>query len=529
MSAKNPNFRRNKAIVDVWRREVGQLSCRNFALRLGASEEHVLRLDIMRKLEKHRGCVNTVSFNESGEILLSGSDDRRVIMWDWEVGRVKLSFHSGHDNNVFQAKFMPFSDDCSIVTCAADGQVRHAQILEGGRVDTSLLGKHLGRAHKLAIEPGSPHIFYTCGEDGLIQHFDLRTEACTELFTCRSAERYPPTVHLNAIVIDPRNPNLFAVGGSDEYTRVYDIRRYMWDGSSNFVKPVNYYCPEHLVGNENVGITGLAFSDQSELLVSYNGDNIYLFNKDMGLGPNPAPSSPSSSFSDAEELECGDSSAASKSLKATGSKSAPQVFKGHYNLDTVKGVNFFGPKCEYVVSGSDCGRIFIWRKKDGELLRAMVADKDVVNCIESHPHSAVLASSGIESDIKIWTPKATERAALPPNIDEVVMRKRSFIFTFGGYGDDDESYSDDDDDEDDDDEDDNFEDAVFGEEDEYSPLFTEDDDDDDEDEDEDEEEEDGSGDGVDVDIDVDDDNGTDNNDNINDGDDDVDDTNDDHF
>lgn len=83
----------------------------------------MLRLDVLRKLDKHRGCVNSVCFNTYGDILVSGSDDRRVILWDWESGQVKLSFHSGHANNVFQAKFMPYSEDRSIVTCAADGQV----------------------------------------------------------------------------------------------------------------------------------------------------------------------------------------------------------------------------------------------------------------------------------------------------------------------------------------------------------------------------------------------------------------------
>ena len=86
-------------------------------------QDLVLRLDLFRKLEKHRGCVNTVSFNADGDILVSGSDDRRVILWDWETGHIKLSFHSGHNNNVFQAKMMPYSEDRSIVTCAADGQV----------------------------------------------------------------------------------------------------------------------------------------------------------------------------------------------------------------------------------------------------------------------------------------------------------------------------------------------------------------------------------------------------------------------
>lgn len=83
----------------------------------------MLRLDLFRKLEKHRGCVNTVCFNADGDILVSGSDDRRVIFWEWETGRVKLSYHSGHYDNVFQAKIMPYTEDRTIVTCAADGQV----------------------------------------------------------------------------------------------------------------------------------------------------------------------------------------------------------------------------------------------------------------------------------------------------------------------------------------------------------------------------------------------------------------------
>ncbi|KAG2703097.1 hypothetical protein I3843_06G113600 [Carya illinoinensis] len=442
----------DKAVVGVWQREVGQLSTRNFAHRLGASEDLVRRLDIYRKLEKHRGCVNTVSFNADGGILVSGSDDKRVILWDWETGHVKLSFHSDHNNNVFQAKIMPYTNDRHIVTCAADGQVRLAQILEHGGVGTTLLAKHHGRAHNLAIEPGSPHIFYTCGEDGFLQHFDLRTLAATKLFTCQPVDDrrdYMSAIPLNAIAIDPRNPNLFAVAGSDEYTRLYDIRKYKSDGSTNYGEPANYFCPSHLIGNELVGITGLAFSERSELLVSYNDESIYLFTRDMGLGPNPLPASPGSMCSNASEIE-GDSQfsacfSACPSAMDADEQSAPQVYEGHRNCDTVKGVNFFGPNCEYVVSGSDCGRIFIWKKKGGELMRVMEADKRVVNCIECHPHTMVLASSGIESDIKLWTPKALERASVPTNIEEV-MHGRINWFASGSDDDDNDGDSDDDDD-----------------------------------------------------------------------------------
>ncbi|GAB2218071.1 hypothetical protein Droror1_Dr00001288 [Drosera rotundifolia] len=417
------------AVVGVWQREVGAISNRSFAHRMAASEELVLRLEILRKLKKHTGCVNTVSFNPSGDILVSGSDDKNVLLWDWEMGRVKLSFYSGHSNNIFQAKIMPYSDDRTIVTCAADGQVRLAQIPERGNVETLLLGSHQGRAHKLAIEHGSPYIFYTCGEDGLVQHFDIRTKFATRLFACHSihdSRGYMPYVYLNAITIDPRNPNIFAVAGGDEYTRLYDIRKYKWDGTSDIDQPVDLFCPVHLINVETVGITGLAFSEQSELLVSYNDENIYLFSKDMGIGPSHPPSSPLSR--EAYESRSDDSPQTSSSAMDADDKPGPQVYKGHRNRETVKGVNFFGPKSEYVMSGSDCGRIFIWKKKGGELIRFMEGDRNVVNCIEPHPHTPMLASSGIEPDVKIWTPKAKERARLPSTIEEWKPKRRSWMF-----------------------------------------------------------------------------------------------------
>ncbi|KAI3714182.1 hypothetical protein L1987_72777 [Smallanthus sonchifolius] len=397
------------AVLDICRREVGHLSTRKFSHRRAASEDLVLRLDLARKLQKHSGCVNTVSFNAHGDIIISGSDDRRVVLWDWENGCIKLSFNSGHNNNIFQATIMPETDDRSIVTCAADGQVRHATILEYGEVETKLLGRHQGRAHKLANEPPSPHVFYTCGEDGLVQHFDLRTGEATELFTCQPVRgrTFTPVVHLNAIAIDPLNPNLFVVAGSDEFSRLYDIRRYRYDASAAFGKPVDHFCPEHLLGDENVGITGVAFSDQSELLVSYSEEFIYLFSNNMGWG------SDINSVLDDHHLTVN-----SDSEMETDSKPGPQVFNGHRNCLTVKGVSFVGAN-EYVASGSDCGRMFIWKKKDSKLVRVVEADKQVVNCIQPHPHTLMLASCGIDWDVKIWTPTGLEKALPPTNINRL--------------------------------------------------------------------------------------------------------------
>ena len=39
--------------------------------------------------------------------------------------------------------------------------------------------------------------------------------------------------------------------------------------------------------------------------------------------------------------------------------------QGHRNSATVKGVNFYGPESQFVISGSDCGNIFLWDKQVG--------------------------------------------------------------------------------------------------------------------------------------------------------------------
>lgn len=46
----------------------------------------------------------------------------------------------------------------------------------------------------------------------------------------------------------------------------------------------------------------------------------------------------------------------------------------------MKGVNFFGPKSEFVISGSDCGYIFIWDKNTEAIVNWMPGDEQGVVC-----------------------------------------------------------------------------------------------------------------------------------------------------
>ena len=44
----------------------------------------------------------------------------------------------------------------------------------------------------------------------------------------------------------------------------------------------------------------------------------------------------------------------------------------------MKGVNFFGLESEYVVSGSDCGHVFLWGKESEKIVQFMEGDHDGV-------------------------------------------------------------------------------------------------------------------------------------------------------
>ncbi|XP_073272976.1 protein ALTERED SEED GERMINATION 2-like [Primulina huaijiensis] len=84
-----------------------------------------------------------------------------------------------------------------------------------------------------------------------------------------------------------------------------------------------------------------------------------------------------------------------------------QRYISHCNIGTgIKQSSFVGQRGEYVASGNDDGRWFIWGKKSGRLLKMLRGDEAVVNCIQCHPYDCIIATSGIDSTIKIWTPNS---------------------------------------------------------------------------------------------------------------------------
>lgn len=97
---------------------------------------------------------------------------------------------------------------------------------------------------------------------------------------------------------------------------------------------------------------------------------------------------------------------------------------GHRNRDTVKGVSFFGPNDEYVVSGCDTGHLFVYDRSSGDVVQYGLGDRiGAINSLAPHPLGLpLLATSGLEMTVRLWEPSPTKTDTFKPDEAEEASR-----------------------------------------------------------------------------------------------------------
>lgn len=270
-------------VWDVNKRLIGYNEPNTIRTNYLGRREFVQRLKLEGTLNVHDGCVNTISWNDTGEYLLSGSDDTFLVISNPYNKKVKKSIRSGHRANIFSAKFMPHTNDQEIVSCSGDGIIYYTNTEKSPEHNRQCqFTCHYGTAYEIMTVPNDPYTFLSCGEDGTVRWFDLRTKtSCTKedckddiLINCRRAA--------TSISISPLVPYYLAVGCSDSSVRIYDRRMLGTRATGNYMgRGTTGMCvrfvPTHL-SNKSCRVTSLCYSeDGQEVLVSYSSDYIYLF------------------------------------------------------------------------------------------------------------------------------------------------------------------------------------------------------------------------------------------------------------
>ncbi|XP_016767117.1 DDB1- and CUL4-associated factor 6 isoform X3 [Apis mellifera] len=248
-----------------------------------ASLQMMQRMALLRRLKVHNGCVNSVCWNATGELILSGSDDQHLVLTNAYNYEVLTDYKTSHRANIFSAKFLPNSGDHRIVSCSGDGIILYTDLIRRTKTFNNQFNCHVGTTYEIATIPGEPHNFLSCGEDGTVRWFDLRIKdkcnasRCTEdvLVSCERA--------ITALSVNLASPHQIAIGCSDSTVRILDRRTLGtpatgWTDTPGAVKPLCTFTVPEFEGN-SYRITSLNYSpDGQDVLVSYSSDHLYLFN-----------------------------------------------------------------------------------------------------------------------------------------------------------------------------------------------------------------------------------------------------------
>lgn len=347
----------------------------------------VQRLEMSRRLKHHSGCVNCLDFSSKGNLLCSGSDDGLVCVWDWNrsnqtnKGLNHIIRVNQPGNNIFDLKFC--NSDNNIVTASRDGTVSLVAIEQSS---SERLFKQPCEIRELSFI--TPQTLVTCGTNGKVNFIDLRIKSPEELFTVKrpNKSKKQKRIPLNTIQTNPLKREQIAVAGDSPYVFLYDLRLV----SRNTQRHRPTHCFDEFAKTNQL-VTSTAFNFLGDkLLISYNDGDLYVLETNAMTKPTHS-------------------------------------FTGHRNSETIKKSCWFGDN--FVLSGSDDQRIYGFDLESEHIVCFLHGDtKGAVNCLSVHPDIPVLASSGLDNDVKIFEPIAKDWPQclhkIKPSICKNIMRRR---------------------------------------------------------------------------------------------------------
>lgn len=272
------------------------------------------RMNLMKKLTVHDGCVNTICWNKTGEYILSGSDDDNLCITkptylfdDSKDYTVLHKIPTQHHGNIFSSQFLPNTNDYWLVSCSSGGPVIvHDINAENPSIGVLNFNCHTSTIFNVVTLQDDDKVFLSCGEDKTVRLFDIRCHrSCARASTCPHPALIRNSYAITTLSVHPLNSNLLLVGRADGMALVYDRRKlpdpskfsreqahlnYLANAESGkkqetakYLHPLEGVVSQFTVPDmtERCRFTSLCYSnDGSQVLACYSQDYIYLFNHD---------------------------------------------------------------------------------------------------------------------------------------------------------------------------------------------------------------------------------------------------------
>lgn len=286
-----------------------------------------------------------------------GGDDRRLLFWNLDKAMLgqgaPVQMKKQHESNIFCLGYD--NSNRKIFSGGNDDTVIVHDIETRDAIDVFI---HTKPVYGLSVDPINDQIFATSGEDGRVLLFDLR--ASTEIMSvakCRSA--------FHSVTYHPLNGNVLATANAKEGAALWDLR--------------SPRMPKLRYGGDN--------ATQSCMSVRFNTLGTQILALRRRLPPvlyNTASTEPICQF----------------------------YHLYYYNSCTMKSCSFGGEYDEYVLSGSDDFNLYVWKIGDTEMTNQWVDEthmvlyghRSIVNQVRYNYQKCLIASSGVEKLIKVWTP-----------------------------------------------------------------------------------------------------------------------------
>lgn len=291
--------------------------------------------------------INSIDFSPTGESLISASDDDSIVIYDCFIeGKPKRTLYS-KKYGVDHINYTHAGNTVIYASNKVDDAIRYQSLH-----DNKYLRYFTGHTKKVVTLSMSPvdDTFLSGSLDKTIRLWDLRSPNCQGL------------MHLPGRPVASFDPEglIFAAGINSEMIKLYDLR--------SFDKgPFTTFC---LTPDKDCDWTKLKFSsDGKMILVSTNGSTLRLIDAFHG-----------------EPL---------------------QTFMGHINTKGLYLEASFSPDAQYVLSGSQDGRIHIWSTEDGS--KTAVLDgkhPGPLQCVQFSPKYMMIASTC--SNMAFWLPTVEE-------------------------------------------------------------------------------------------------------------------------
>ena len=345
-------------------------------------------LELASELHCHQGCVNSIEFNESGTLLLSGSDDLTLGVFE-TVHYEKLGrFRTAHDANIFSGVFVPGRNDSTVASCGLDGKTC-LTVLETEH--SRVLAQSHAIGSRVMFSPACENLLMVGVGDGSILSIDLRTNTLQRCYLQSTA-----VTAINCFCVSPAHPYTVAIGTNTPYVHLVDIRllRSTEALETNFAF-LTMGCPG-LTANSCDGIGGINFNSAGDRIVaSYKSNDVYVFDMQPNLRY-----SWRGGFASPDDLAPYGNADRWGQVVATYAKR----YRGRRNENTMFKEAVFFHNDEYVATGGDCGNLFVWNCETEKLIRRTPADNDIVNGVLVHPNLNCIVTCGIDDTSKVFEP-----------------------------------------------------------------------------------------------------------------------------